>query len=872
MNPFFDWLRRRRRREFEWREELDTHQALREEWHRVQGVDSAAARALARKQFGGSLRALEAVRAVHIARWWESLLQDCRYALRGFRKSPAFSAIAVATIAIGIGASTAVFSVVDPLLFRSLPYPQDGQLVSVGFFGPVDNNEFNVVSSYLDWRRLQTPFQSLTSMQPASNCDLQAGDTPRRISCYFVEANFLRTFGLAPALGRDFSPDDDRPGAPTVVLLSHALWSTAFGSDPRVLGHTIVLDEQPARIVGVLPKGFEMPQLGDADVLLPERLDASRPRSENSSAFLRTFARLRDGVSIEQARQAMLPLYNESLRADVPAELRSEVRLVVRSLRDRQIHEVKLASWMLLGAVLALLLLACANVANLLLARVAARRRELALRAAIGAGRGRLVRQMLTESLLLGLSGGTAGCALGWGLVRLFVHLSPEGMLRMDQAKVDLRVLGFTVAATVAAALLFGLAPALEQPRAEALAGWRSIGPARMFLRRFLIVAQVAISLILLSGASLFVRSLWKLEEQPLGFRSEHLVTASFTLRRQRYQPAAAQSAFFDELEERLRRIPGGGPFALTDSIPPRGSLGRPYSNIGIAGHAPVAPNGGMVAFRWVSPGYFRAMGIPILSGRAFLESERSSGDSPVILSATLARRLFGDQSPLGQRLVLDGDGHAFPIVGVAADAKNGGVAEPPGPEYYRLRMARSDRLGRGGVAVFRTSLDPATLSRWVRREFAALDPTLPVEMQTMEERVDRYRQRPRFIAALVAGFASLGLLLAAVGLYGLLAFLVAQRTREIGVRMALGARPRDVALRVQWQAGAWISVGMAAGVAGSLALSGAIRGLLFEVSPADPISLAVPAVTLCAVGALAAWLPSRRAAQVDPVVALRCE
>jgi putative ABC transport system permease protein len=605
---------------------------------------------------------------------------------------------------------------------------------------------------------------------------------------------------------------------------------------------------------------------------VPERLDASRPRSVNSSSALRTFARLRDGVSIEQAYQAMLPLFHESLRVDVPAQLLTEVRLVVRSLRDRQIHEVKLASWMLLGAVLALLLLACANVANLLLARVAARRRELAMRAAIGASRGRLICQMLTESLLLGLSGGAAGCGLGFALVRLFVRLSPEGMVRMEQAHIDLRVLGCTVTATVAAALLFGLAPALEQPRAEALAGRGAIGSARMFLRRFLIVAQVAISLVLLTGASLFVRSLWRLEEQPLGFQSQHLVTASFTLRRQQYQPAAAQSAFFDELEARLGRIPGGGSFALTDSVPPRGSMGRPYSNIGIVGHPPVAANGGMVAFRWVSPGYFQTMGIPILVGRAFLESERASGDSPVILSASLARRLFGSQSPLGQQLVLDGDGHAFPVVGVAADAKNAGVAEPPEPEYYRLRMAHSTRLGRGGVAVFRTSLDPAVLTRWVRREFASLDANLPVDIQTMEQRVDRFRQRPRFIAAVLAGFASLGLLLAAVGLYGLLAFLVAQQTREIGVRMALGARPRDVALRVQSQAGAWIATGIVAGMAGSLALSGAIRGLLFEVSPWDPISLAIPAATLCAVGALAAWLPSRRAAQVDPAVSLRCE
>ncbi len=442
----------------------------------------------------------------------------------------------------------------------------------------------------------------------------------------------------------------------------------------------------------------------------------------------------------------------------------------------------------------------------------------------------------------------------------------------MEQAHVDHRVLGFAIAATLAAALLFGLAPALEQPRAESLAGRGAVGSASLFLRHFLIVAQVAISLVLLTGASLFVRSLWKLEEQPLGFRAPHLVTASFALRRQRYQPGAAQASFFDQLETRLRSIPGGGILALTDSIPPRGSMGRPYSNIGIVGHAPVAANGGMVAFRWVTPEYFQAMGIPIVAGRSFLESERSSGPSPVILSATLARRLFGAQSPIGQALVLDGDGKAFPVVGVAADAKNAGVAEAAEPEYYRLRMAASTRLGRGGVAVFRTVLAPAVLSRWIRREFAAVDPALPVDIQTMEERVGRFEQRPRFIAAVVLGFAGLGILLAAVGLYGLLAFLVARQTREIGVRMALGARPRDVAGRVLSQAGAWIVTGVVVGVAGSLALSGAIRGLLFEVSAWDPISLLIPAVTLCAVGVLAAWVPSRRAARVDPVVALRCE
>ena len=860
------------KREDEWREELACHQEQREQWNREQGLSPEAARDLARKQFGGSLRSLEAVRAVHIAAWRDSLLQDCRYAIRGFRKSPGFSAVAMATIALGIGAATAVFSVVDPLLFRSLPYPKDDQLVSIGFLGPVDDNEFNVVSSYLDWRRLQTPFQSITAMRPGAQCDLQVGETPGRVTCFSVEANFLRTLGIAPEIGREFTAEEDRPGAPPVALISHELWARTFGSDRAVLGRTFILDEEQVRIVGVLPPGFEMPQGADPDVMLPARLNTSLPRQANSSSFLRTFARLRDGVSIHQATAAMRPLFEDSVRTDVPAELRSEVRLVVRSLRDRQIHDVKLASWMLLGAVVALLLLACANVANLLLARAAARRRELAMRAAIGAGRGRLVRQMLTESLILGVAGGVGGCAIGWALVRIFVRLSPGGMLRLEQAGMDPRVLAFAMAATIGAALLFGMAPALERVRPEALAGWHSLGLPRMLLRRFLIVAQVAISLVLLTGASLFARSFWKLENQPLGFRTQHLVTASFTLKRQRYRPAQAQAAFYQQLEERLRAIPGGGAFALSDSVPPRGSMGRPYSNMVILGKSPLAANGGMVAFRWVSPNYFETMGIAILAGRGFRESERAMGISPVILSNSLARRMFGNENPVGHEIILDGDGRAFPIVGVAADAKNNGIAGPAEPEYYRLRMVNSDRLGRSGVAIFRTALNPAALTRWIRREFGALDGTLPVDIQTMEERVDRFRDRPRFLAAVVAGFALLGLVLAAAGLYGVLSFLVAQQTREIGVRMAVGASPRDIGWIVQSRAAVWIAAGVVVGTAGSLVLSRTVRGLLFELSPQDPASMILPVVALALAGAVAAWLPSRRAARIDPVVALRCE
>ena len=869
------WLRakaliKRRQLDRDLEDELRFHLAMREEKMKAAGLDPEAARYASRRRFGNRSSLQETCREMWTFVWLEDFWQDVRYALRGMAKNPGFTAVVIVTLALGIGASTAVFSVVDPLLFRPLPYPKDDQLVSVGYLGPVDSNEFNVVSSYFDWR--QGPFKSLTAMRRGVDCDVMIGDSPRRISCYAVAGNFLQTFGVSPVLGRDFDSEDDRPHAPTVALLSYGFWQRSLGGDVKALDKTLILDEEPVRVIGVLPKGFEMPELGEIDVMLPTRLDASLPRSANSGSFLRTFARLPEGVSIEQARERLLPIFKATTEKDVPAELRSEARLVVRSLRDRQIQEVKLSSWMLFGSVLALLLAACANIANLMLARALARRQELAMRAALGAGRGRLMRQTLTESLIFGLLGGAAGCGTAWALLRLCISFASDGMLRLEHARIDLRVLLFALAGSLGAALLFGLTPALERSRATALASWHVTGTARTVFRKALVSAQVAISLVLLAGASLLLRSLWKLQSQPLGFRSEHVITASFTLRRHRYQPAEEQVRFYDELEERLKRIPGGGYLALSDSIPPLGSMGRPYSNLRIAEHPAVASEGGMVEFRWVTPGYFRALGISILAGRAFTEGERASGESPLILSATLARRLFGQESPLGQQISLDGGGHWCTVVGVATDIKNNGLTDPPDPEYYRLRMHNSQFVGFGGVAVFRTALDPDTLTRWVRKEFSALDPSLPVTIEPLEQRVDRFRERPRFVAALVGLFAGLGLVLAAVGLYGVLSFLVARQTREIGVRMAVGARPVDIALQIQKYAGIWTGIGVIAGLAGSFALARTIRGLLFEVSPNDPVSLLVSATVLLVTAALAAWVPSSRAARVDPVIALRNE
>ena len=850
----------RGRREAEWQEEIDSHQALRR--------DFLASHEPAPR---GSSRTVEAIREVHVSRWADALMIDLRHAARGIRRSPGFALVAVATLAVGIGAATAVFSVVDRLLFRSLPYPHADRLVSIGFQAPLDSNEFNIGPAYFDWRDRQTAFASITAMRASSDlCDL-GGDPPQRVHCHLVEASFLPTLGIVPIAGRNFLPEEDRPRAQRTVLLSYGLWRSRFAGSPSALGSVILVDDGPVRVIGVLPREFEMPQLGATDLLLPAQIDERVVRAPDSTLFLRSFARLKDGVTIAAARQAMMPLFEESMRRDVPAELRREVHLVVRSLRDRQIQDVRLASWLLFGSVLTLMALACANLANLLLARGAARAKEMAMRAALGAGRARLALQLLTESLTLSVLGCGAGCALAWVMLRALIAISPDAITRLDQARLDGRVLLFAVAISFAAALTAGLLPAWGRLRGDLLAGWRSANDARAWTRQALVGAQVALSLLLLTGASLLVRSLRNLEAEPLGFQPAKLVTATFTLNARRYNTPEKANAFYAALEQRFAQNPAGASVALSDSLPPSGGMhGRPYSNIRVAGRPPLAQNGGYVAFRYVTPAYFRTMGIPIVQGRGFTGDERSADQTAVILSATLARRMFGKENPVGQRLDLDGGQGWSPVVGVAADVKNSGVGVPAWPEYYRLRTSRSTALGHGGVAIVRTSLAESAVAAWLRQQVAAVDASLPVTIDTMQARVERLSERPRFLAALTGLFAVFGLILAAVGLYGVLSFLVAQRTREIGVRMALGATPGGIALMMQKQAGKWTGAGIAGGLAGSAAVMRLAQGALFHVSPYDPVSLAAAIALLAAVAALTASLPAKRASGVDPAASLR--
>ncbi len=809
----------------------------------------------------------------------EETLYDLRFGLRGLGRNPGFAVTAVLAAALGIGASTAVFSAVDRILFRALPYQHEGRLMSVGILAPLDTNEFLFASGYFDLRRNPGPFEEVTSFQAgAIPCDLTEHN-PVRLACLRIEANFLATLGMKPAAGRTFTAEEDRPNGPRVAMISYALWRSRFGGNPAAPGRTLVLDGAPVTVTGVLPKDFLMPTLTAADILLPEALNEA---TEGAGRALRVFGRLKPGTGTEQARALLQPYFSRVLET-VPRQFRKEVTLRVRPVRDRQVGSVRFAALTLLGAVLAVLLIACANIANLLLARAAGRQREMAVRRALGASRGRLARQVIAESLLLGSIGGAAGCVLAWILLRVFQGLAPDGLPRLSEAGLDWRVLLFAVAASMGAGLLFGIAPALGREGAAFLGGVRSTGRTRAWLRGGLVSAQIAISVILLTGAGLLLRSLWNLEKAPLGIERGHVMTAKFVLGRQRYNSSAEQLAFFDNLERRMRALPGIDAAAVSDSLPPAGGTrGRPFSTIEVEGKARLPEGtGGMVSWRYVTPDYFRALGIPLRGGRVFGDEDRSAAARSIVVSETLARRLFGGENPIGKHVFFAGRTEWYTVIGIAADARNLGLEQNGAPEYYEVRKPVPDAawanqeppIGwRAASIIVRTPLDPRLAAAAIRGLFGDLDPTLPVELQSMRERLDGITARPRFQATLLGVFAATGLLLAGVGLFGVMSFLVAQRRREMGVRMALGATPGDIVRLTLAFAERWTATGMLAGALGSLTAAKWLRTLTFGIEGVPLGTLLAALATLAIVGLAAAAVPAWRAARLDPMTTLREE
>ncbi len=839
------------------------------------GMPPDEARRQAAIAFGGVERAREACREQRPAYWLETILQDVRYAVRGFRRNPTFALTIVLTLMLGVGATTAVFSVVDRILFRSLPYGHADRLVSVGLIAPIEPQEFMLGGSYYEWQDHQQPFAALTSETGVEPCDLTE-EKPARLHCASVEANFLPTLGIRPVIGRNFTAAEDTPNGPRVALISYAVWLARYGLDPGVVGRVIHLDGHQVRVVGVVPKDFEMPRLQPADILMPQALDVAAQRRADPGRPMWAFARLKPGITLEQAKAELQPFFAYSLRL-APAPFRKEVRLQVRTLRDRQVQNVRVIAWVLLGLVLAVLLIACANVTSLLLARGASRERELAVRAALGAGRARLVRQTLTEAIVLSLAGAVAGYLFALALLRFFVAIAPNGLLFLSKARIDARVILFTLLGSLICALLFGVVPALHRPRAEALSSRARITASQALLRQWLVVAQIAASMVLLTGGALLMRSFWNLQSQRLGLRVESIVTAGISLGENAYPTPERQRAFFQQLQRALRYGPGVAALALSDSLPPGGThRDQIYSRIAVDGRAvPVEGTGGMVAWRWVTPEYFRVLDIPMLKGRGFTEDELASSDHFVVLSKVLAARLFPLQDPIGQRLRLSigtTGNPSYTVAGVAGDVKNGGLAGEDEPEYYRLKRDAAEDWDRAAVVVLKTTLPAKTMEPWIRSQVAALDPTVPVDIGTLSERVNKMADQPRFETLLVGFFAASGLVLAVIGLFGVMSFLVTQRTQEIGVRMALGATRADILKLVVHSGLRLILPGAALGLLLAFGVSRALSSLLFDVSPHDPIAFACVTVLLLLVAVAAAFLPAASATAVDPAVALRCD
>jgi putative ABC transport system permease protein len=811
------------------------------------------------------------------------LIQDVRYAGRQLLKSPGFAGLTILTIAIGIGAATAMFSLVDRILFRSLPYPHDEQLVSVGVVAPIIDGEFLFASNYLDWRDRQTAFTNFTSSTGINDCDLTDGQ-PVRVACAAVASTFLPTFSIQPLLGRNFTRDEDHPKSSRVALLTYHLWQDRFAGDRNVLGRVMSVDGQPTEIIGVLPRDFEYPTLAHTDLVVPQALDESIVQRNVMGAVVRVFGRMKPGATEEQAKAELQPLFRDFVQS-APPPFRQVLRLQVHSIHDLQVHDSRRAAWLLLLSAVALLAIACTNAANLVLARSTGRRLELAVRSALGAGRARLFRQRLTESVMLALIGGAFGTGIAYLLLRVSVSLAPAGIPRLTETSIDIRILFFALAVSLISGIFFGTAPALERPpqmlSVNAVAGHR---PSR--LRQGLLVVEVWIAIILMTSAFLFVRSLRKLQAEPLGINTQHIVTAEFTLGQQKYSTAKERLAFFEAVERRLAELPGIDAAALTDSLPPSTpARTMPYFALQGEGQPPLPPTegvGGIVGWRCVTPDYFLALGIALRRGRPFNEQDRAPDVHTIILNQALARKIFSTDDVLGRKIQFRTDRAAlsspFTIVGVTGNAQNQGLGGTTGPEYYMVRHHSDNDIifnypdSQRVSIIIRSAIAGPTLAHELRETVASLDPTLPVELSTLARNVSRMAERPRFSAALLSLFALIGLLLTAFGIYGVVSLLVNQRTQEIGIRMALGATQSQVVGIVVWQASVWIGVGAVAGILGSLVIARWIGSMLFGVRANDPVTLAAAAGALVLVAVIAAWIPARRTAKVDPMVALRYE
>ena len=807
-----------------------------------------------------------------------NIWQDVRYGWRMLAKNPGFTLVAVLTLALGIGANTAIFSIVNGVLLRPLPFANAERMVTVWGTNVSRGTRKNNASylNFKDWQEQNHVFSHIAAYSGAGAI-LSGGDAlPEQLDGTAVSADIFALLGTPPALGRTFTPEEERPDAPApAVLISHSLWQRRFNSDPGIVGRQIVLDGKGSTVVGVMPAGFQF-FYGETkpDIFLPVNA-AEELNKERGAGYLHVLARLRDDVTIRQA-QAEMDNIARRLEEQYPNENAKEGISLVPFYEDT-FGEVRPALLVLLGAVGFVLLIACANVANLLLARATRRSREMAIRTALGASRGRVVRQLLTESLLLSACGGALGLLLALWAVDLLVATIPADVPRAREINLDARVLWFTLLVSALTGVVFGLAPALQASKtnlSEALkeGGRAATGGARSArLRGLLVVSEVALSLVLLVGAGLLLKSFLTLSEVKPGFRAEGVLTAVVSLPDGKYGDEARQAAFFQRTLERTSALPGVEAVGAVFPLPLSGN--NAHGSFAVESRPPAEGETPVADFYIISPGYMRAMGIPLLKGRTF--NDRDTDDAPKVLliSETLARRYFPDEDPVGKRLSVAMIGGEFSgeIIGVVGDVKQSGLDADPTPQYYfsyqQVTMGEMTLVARTATS------DPTTLAQTLRAGVQEVDKDQPIaEINALNRLVANSVARQRFQMLLLVLFATVALALAAVGIFSVMSFTVAGRTHEIGIRMALGAQKSDVLRLVLGQGMMLALLGVALGLAGAFALRRVMASLLYGVSATDPLVYAGVAALLAAVALVASYIPARRAMKVDPMVALRNE
>ena len=806
----------------------------------------------------------------------KTLLQDLRYGLRVLWKTPGFTAVAVLALALGIGANTAIFSVVNGVLLRPLPFAEPERLVMVWMDNRVLElrEDLGSYPNYVSWRDESQAFEHLAAFSNANPTLTTEGGEPERLQGVNATANFFNVLRAQPIAGRAFTVEEEAEGQDAVVVIGHGLWQRRFGGEPGIVGRQITLNGRSRTVIGIMPQGFRFP--GEADVWVPLAPPA-RMREQRQAFWLSMVGRLKPGATVERA-QTELSAIAARLEQQFPDSNQGFGAYVV-SLHQQVVGRVRPALWVLLGAVGFVLLIACANVANLLLARAAARGREIAIRRALGAGRARLIRQFLTESVLLSLMGGALGLLLAiWG-TDMLIALSPSDLPRLDQVGIDGWVLLWTVGISVGTGLAFGLAPALQASRGDLneplKEGGRSgsEGGRGRRVRDALVVAEVALALVLLAGAGLMVKSFLRLQEVDLGFNPERVLTMRAQLSGVNYRESPRAVAFYEQLIERVEALPGVQSAAAAGTVflssTPNSSWfsieGRPAPPPNERVEVPIDP---------ITPNYFQAMGVPLLRGRAFTAQDREGVPEVTIVNETFARRFFPGEDPSGRRIKYgppESEGPWITIVGVVGDTRRTGFDAAVRPETY---LPHAQAPARGMMLVVRSAAaDPSGLTNAVRGAVASLDREVPVfQVRTMDELLSGMMAQRRLNMLLLAIFAGVALLLAAVGIFGVMNYSVSQRTHELGLRMALGAQARNILGMVVRQGMTLVLLGLGLGLAGALALTRLMSSLLYGVSATDPLTFAGISLLLAAVALLACYVPARRATKVDPIVALRYE